>query len=90
MVQDGVQVVEIGLRDGYYAPNQFTVKAGMPVTVVFSGNAEGCLAEPEFADLGVKGDFSSGTVTLELGVLEPGTYAFTCSMGVNEGTVTVE
>ena len=89
-VVDGVQVVTIGLDGGYYVPNEFTVQAGLPVTVVFSGSAEGCLAEPEFPDLGVKGDFSTGSATLELGALEPGSYPFTCSMGVNEGHITVQ
>jgi len=71
-------------------PNEFTAQAGLPVTVVFSGTAEGCLAEPEFPDLGVKADLSTGSATMELGVLEPGTYPFTCSMGVNEGHITVQ
>ncbi len=89
-VVDGVQLVRVGVEGGYYVPNEFTVQADLPVTVVFSGPAEGCLAEPEFPDLGVKGDFSGGSVTLELGVLAPGSYPFTCSMGVNEGHITVE
>ena len=90
VVEDGVQVLKVGLASGYYQPNNFTVQAGIPVTVVFSGNAEGCLAEPEFPELGVKGDLSGGTATLDLGTLKPGKYTFTCSMGVNEGTITVE
>ena len=89
-VVDGVQVVRVGVEGGYYVPNEITVQADLPVSVVFSGPAEGCLAEPEFPDLGVKGDFSGGSATLELGVLAPGSYPFTCSMGVNEGHITVE
>ena len=89
-IVDGVQVIRVGVEDGYYVPNEFTVQADLPVTVVFAGPAEGCLAEPEFPDLGVAGDFSDGPVTLALGVLAPGSYPFTCSMGVNEGHVTVE
>jgi plastocyanin len=89
-VEDGVQVLKVGLAGGYYQPNNFTVQAGMPVTVVFTGNAEGCVAEPEFPDLGLKANLSSGTATVALGQLKPGSYSFTCSMGVNEGTITVE
>jgi len=89
-VEDGVQVLKVGLADGYYAPNNFTVQAGMPVTVVFTGSAEGCLAEPEFPGLGLKGDMSGGSATFDLGQLRPGKYTFTCSMGVNVGTITVE
>jgi hypothetical protein len=89
-VVDGVQVVRVGVEGGYYVPNEFTVAADMPVTVIFSGPAEGCLAEPEFPDLGVKADFSGGSATMELGMLAPGSYPFTCSMAVNEGHITVE
>jgi hypothetical protein len=90
VVEDGVQVLKVGLVNGYYQPNHFTVQAGAPVTVIFSGNAEGCLAEPEFPELGLKGDMSGGSATVALGPLDAGTYTFTCSMGVNEGTITVE
>ena len=89
VVEDGVQVLKVGLASGYYQPNNFTVQAGVPVTVVFSGNAEGCLAEPELPELGLKADMSGGSATLVLGQLKPGKYSFTCSMGVNEGTITV-
>ena len=90
-VVDGVQVLDVGLVDGYYRPNRFTVRTGLPVTVVFTGWAEDCLGQPEFPELGLKGDLSkTGQAVSELGRLEPGTYTFTCSMGVNEGRITVQ
>ena len=89
VVANGVQVLEVGLVGGYYSPNVFTVQAGLPVSVVFTGSAEGCLAHPEFPELRVKADMSSGKATVDLGRLSPGTYSFTCSMGVNEGKITV-
>ena len=87
---DGVQVLDVGLVDGYYRPNRFTVQAGVPVKVVFTGYAQDCLGQPEFPELGLKGDLSSGQAVFPLGVLEPGTYHFTCSMGVNEGEITAQ
>ena len=89
-VQDGVQVLNVGLVGGYYRPNRFTVQAGVPVKVVFTGYAQDCLGQPEFPELGLKGDMSSGQAVFPLGELEPGAYTFTCSMGVNEGLITVE
>lgn len=89
-VEDGVQVLNVGLVGGYYRPNRFTVQAGVPVKVVFTGYAQDCLGQPEFPELGLKGDMSSGQAVFPLGALEPGTYTFTCSMGVNEGLITVE
>jgi hypothetical protein len=87
---DGVQVLNVGLVGGYYRPNRFTVQAGVPVKVVFTGYAQDCLGQPEFPELGLKGDLSSGQAVFPLGELEPGTYQFTCSMGVNEGEITAE
>ena len=90
-LEDGVQLLEVDLEGGYYRPNRFTVRAGVPVKVVFTGWAEDCLGQPEFPELGLKGDLSStGRAVFPLGVLDPGTYTFTCAMGVNEGRITVE
>jgi Cupredoxin-like domain len=90
-LEDGVQVLEVGLVGGYYRPNRFTVQAGVPVKVVFTGWAEDCLGQPEFPELGLKGDLSkTGQAVFPLGPLEPGTYTFTCAMGVNEGKITAE
>jgi heme/copper-type cytochrome/quinol oxidase subunit 2 len=88
---DGVQVLNVGLVGGYYRPNRFTVQAGVPVKVVFTGWAQDCLGQPEFPELGLKGDMTTtGQAVFPLGALAPGTYAFTCSMGVNEGEITAQ
>jgi plastocyanin domain-containing protein len=60
---DGVQVLNVGLAGGYYRPNRFTVQAGVPVKVVFTGYAVDCLGQPEFPELGLKGDMSNRAVT---------------------------
>jgi plastocyanin len=89
--ENGVQMVKIGVKDGYYAPNEFIVKAGAPVVVVFSGKAKGCLAKPQFKDLGKSGDFtSSGTATVDLGPLKAGAYEFKCGMGMTGGKIVAE
>ena len=91
VVKDGVQVLDVGIVGGAYSPNVFTVKAGMPITVVFSGKATGCVAKPMFKSLGKKADLTtSGTATIDLGTLKPGVYKFTCAMGMNAGTITVQ
>jgi len=89
--EDGAQVVEIEVENGYYKPNQINVKAGTPVTVKFSGKVAGCIGMPEFKDLGKKADFTkTGEATVELGALAAGTYKFTCGMGRPGGTITAE
>lgn len=87
----GVQVVSVRIENGFYVPNSFTVKSGAPVRAVFTGNATKCVAKPKFASLGKSGDVTAtGTSAVELGALSPGQYVFTCAMGSNPGTITVE
>lgn len=87
----GTQVIEIGVKDGYYYPNQFTVKAGSPVKIVFTGKVAGCLGKPKFTSLNKQADFrETGTATLEIGTLAAGTYEFTCGMGMLGGKLIVQ
>jgi hypothetical protein len=87
----GVQVVNVGIKDGYYSPNMFMVKSGAPVRVVFTGKAAGCLAKPMFKTLNKSADFEkTGTATIDLGNLQAGTYEFTCGMGMVGGKVVVK
>jgi hypothetical protein len=91
VVKDGAQVVSVAIKDGYYTPNLFTVKAGMPTQVVVTGKAKGCVAKPTFASLGKSGDLTAmGSTTIDLGSLAAGTYSFGCSMDDTDGTITVE
>lgn len=88
VVKDGVQVVSIAIQGGYYVPNKFTVDAALPVKVVFTGKAKGCIAKPTFKSLGKSGDLTgTGVATLMLGTLKPGTYNFTCAMGMGDGAI---
>jgi len=89
----GKQVVNISIKGGTYAPNRFVAKAGTPVTVVFTVDgkpAKGCLSKPTFKNLNKSLEVTSGVKSIDLGVLAPGTYPFTCSMGMNEGQIVVQ
>ena len=89
--ENGVQVIKIGVVNGYYSPNDFMVKAGAPVKVVFTGKAKGCLAKPQFKALGKKADFTtSGTATIDLGTVNAGTYDFACGMGMTGGKIVAQ
>jgi plastocyanin len=88
---NGTQVIAIGVKDGYYNPNQFKAAAGSPITVTFSGKTKGCLGKPQFKSLGKNVDFNtSGSATIELGTLQPGTYEFACGMGMTGGKIVVQ
>lgn len=90
VMQNGEQVLKIAVVNGHYQPNQFTVKAGAPVVAVFTGKTQGCIGTPTFKSLGVTGDMSSGTATVRLGALTPGSYPLTCGMGMQQGRVTAQ
>ncbi len=90
-VKSGVQVIEVALVNGTYAPNVITAQAGIPTQVVFTGKAKGCLAKPTFKSLGKSADLTAtGMATIDLGSLKPGVYKFTCAMGMNAATITVQ
>lgn len=88
----GKQVIKVNITAGTYLPNRFVAKAGTPTTVVFSvrGTAAGCLATPTFKSLNKSVNVPRGTKSLDLGSLAPGTYKFTCSMGMNAGQIVVQ
>jgi len=90
-VVDGVQVVEIGIVGGTYAPNTFTAKAGMPIKVTVSGKATKCMAKPTFPALKKSVNIAdTGTGTIDLGTLSAGTYELTCGMGSHGGNLIVQ
>lgn len=90
-VKDGIQVVDVAIVNGTYEPNVITAQAGLPTQVVFAGKAKGCLAKPTFKSLGKSGSVTAtGSATIDLGTLKPGVYKFTCSMGMNAATITVQ
>lgn len=90
-VENGVQVVKIMLKDGYYSPNEITIKAGMPTKLVFTGEAKDCSGKPKIAELGKQVDFTqTGEATMDLGAVKAGTYKITCGMDSAGGNLVVE
>lgn len=88
---DGVQVVNVTLKDGYYSPNEITIKAGVPAKLVFAGDAKDCSGKPKIAALNMQADFTkTGEATMDLGTLSPGTYELTCGMGSAGGSLIVQ
>jgi hypothetical protein len=87
VLRSGVQVLEVHVVGETYTPNYFTVEAGVPVTVTFTGTARGCMKTPTFASLGKTGDVSTGSGSVELGPLKPGTYGWASSLGIAPGTI---
>ncbi len=88
----GKQIANVSIKDGTYTPNHFVAKAGTPLSVVFTVDgkpAKGCLSKPTFKSLNKSLEVTSGVKNIDLGALAPGTYTFTCAMGMNPGQIVV-
>lgn len=90
---DGKQMMNVTIKNGMYIPNRFTAKAGTPATVAFTVEgkpATACVSKPTFKQLGKTLEITTGSKSIDLGALAPGTYDFTCAMGRPNGQIVVE
>lgn len=83
----GVQTVNMTV-DGYdYSPHQFSVQAGVPVKWhIDARNAAGCAQVLISSSLGIAKYLSpDAETTISFTPKEPGTYSFSCPMGMTTG-----
>ena len=71
-----------------YEPSTVTASSDRPISLTV-GKGEGCAAGFLMPSLGIDKDNSSGSVTIGLGRLKPGTYGFSCGMGMVQGELVV-
>jgi Cu+-exporting ATPase len=87
-VSGGVQAIAVKVGTTY-SPNVIKLKAGVPAEITF-GQGGGCTAQVISQDLGFSEDLSAGPKVVKLGALKPGTYGFSCGMGMVFGKIVVE
>lgn len=87
---DGYQEINMKLSGGF-VPNTFTVNAGQPVKWTITGErVTGCVQDVVQRDFGVNVPISNGeTKVVTFTPAKPGTYTFTCGMGMVRGTIKV-
>jgi plastocyanin domain-containing protein len=87
----GEQQVDIVVR-GAYSPATIRVAAGRPVRLVFDRQeTSSCSEEIVFPDFGVRRFLPAHErTTLEVTPPAPGTYEFTCGMGMLHGRLIAE
>src|SRR5919202_818127 len=87
----GAQEVTIQVEGGY-SPAAVRVRRDTPVRLVFHRKeTNGCSEELVIGALGVRRFLEPfEKTTVELGPLAPGTYDFTCGMGMLHGKLVVE
>lgn len=81
------QPIDILVKDGVYQPAMIEVPAGQPLTLRFTRHdATACAEKVVFGTLGIGGDLPLGKPqTVNLPALQPGSYDFTCQMGMYRG-----
>jgi plastocyanin domain-containing protein len=84
---DAKAAVEIQVRDGTYQPAAVEIQAGLPISLEFTRqDATPCAEKVIFAGLGITADLPLGsTRSIQIPPLKPGTYEFTCQMGMYRG-----
>lgn len=79
--------VEIVVKDGTYQPAAIELEAGKPVSLHFTRqDPTPCAEKVVFVDLNITANLPLGRAqAINLPALEPGTYEFTCQMGMYRG-----
>ena len=88
---DGVQQITIDVEGGY-SPSAVRVRRDAPIRLVFDRKeTNSCSEELVISSLGVRKFLTPfAKTTVDLGPLTPGTYDFTCGMGMLHGKLVVE
>lgn len=87
----GVQKVTVTVADGAYSPATISVKAGKPVELTFvKGKDIGCGGTVVFPDLKISRELKASKTVVAFTPKKAGTLAFTCSMGMYQGSVIVK
>lgn len=83
----GEQVIRMTV-DGEYSPDNFTVKAGVPVRWEINGaDVRGCISVLQSPKLGVRMRLLPGLNVANFTAPSAGRYVFSCSMGMFRGTI---
>ena len=87
----GVQVHRVTVKGGY-SPDTLVVQRGQPVRLVFDRQeTSGCSEEIVLPDFGIRKFLPPFQKTaVQLKPEKPGSYEFTCGMGMLRGTLIVE
>ena len=84
------QIVNMTIASSGYVPERFTLRAGVPTRwVIDAKNGGGCLAVLQSPRLGIREFLRPGKNEIAFTAPDPGTYPFSCSMGMFRGLITV-
>lgn len=90
--EGGKQLIRMKLINSYpyYSPSgNYTVRAGVPVKIRIDGYGTGCRGAFMLPQLGVRMYLDKDINEVEFTPQTPGTYSFSCAMGMYRGTLNV-
>ncbi len=91
-VEGDTQVIRMRLNDStpsYLPSNSYTIRAGVPTRMEVEGPGRGCRSVLQIPKLGVSAYLDQPLTTIEFTAATPGSYTFSCGMGMYRGTLNV-
>ncbi len=89
-MENGVQLLSMKVTPMSYEPQNLTVRAGIPVRWTIDGSeAAGCTSVLVVPELAISRALNPGTNIVEFTAPKRGHLAFSCSMGMVHGSITV-
>jgi len=90
LASDGRQSLTTYQDAGGYRPGNVAIYAGVPTRwTIESSTVKTCASFLVVPDLGIQMILHEGSNTIDLPALKPGTLAYSCSMGMYGGSITV-
>ncbi len=87
---DGTQALTTFQDAGGYSPGNVSIYAGVPTRwTIESSTTSTCAAFLVVPDLGLQVRLHEGPNTIDLPAMQPGTLAYSCSMGMYDGRITI-
>lgn len=89
--QTGVQQIVVNARNSSYSPAITSAQAGVSTVLTIRTNGTtGCTRSIVIPALGIERQLpETGDTVFDLGMLQPGTIRFTCSMGMYNGRIDI-
>lgn len=87
---EGYQIGNIEVKPTGYGPQNIELKSGLPTKIDFKTDKRaGCLRQVVSEELGINAILQEGDNYITLKNVKPGTYQYTCGMGMYGGTITI-
>lgn len=88
---EGYQIASIQVHTSGYGPKNIELNSGTPTQINFKTERDaGCLRQVVSNDLGINVILQEGNNYITLKDVKPGTYSYTCGMGMFGGTITIK